>query len=247
MTTKSESGTVSHDEADSALDTMERYASGTGWGTADCSLRAYISQSRDRDAKLEAWFAHMKLPGKEILARADRLETALAQRDALLAALVKQREELRQQVGLRPDYVRSAWLTDLDAAIKGAGVASACPNCGGLPRLAMLGCDVCDASGKVTPSDKRDGRIERLENLERAQRIIWAWATKHEEATPPAPVFHRYMNGAQWRIPIPGTGGRFEVQSFHTPEGATLALAAALVAQDASLEALAADDAEASR
>lgn len=79
-----------------------------------------------------------------------------------------------------------------------------------------------------------------------ATRVLFSWAKKHEEATPPMPVFHRYMSKVDGdrlpsrRVPIPfadhdGVFRGIGIQAFATPEAAVLALAEALAQQDPAL------------
>jgi hypothetical protein len=71
-------------------------------------------------------------------------------------------------------------------------------------------------------------------------RVLWAWARKHEEATVPMAVYHRYLSKVdggecqQWRIAMP-YGSGIRIEAFSTPEAATIVLAQCLVAQDAEL------------
>jgi hypothetical protein len=58
-------------------------------------------------------------------------------------------------------------------------------------------------------------------------RTLDGWAEEHEEATPPVPVFHRYMGKGVWAIAFGGA-----VMRCDTPEAAR-ALAAAWVREQA--------------
>ena len=70
--------------------------------------------------------------------------------------------------------------------------------------------------------------------------VLDAYAEKHEEVAPPAPVFHRYMSKVdgspvkQWRVPI-STNKSILMQAFSTANGARLAVAQNLVERDPSL------------
>lgn len=79
-----------------------------------------------------------------------------------------------------------------------------------------------------------------------AMRVLWKWAEKHEEATIPTPVFHRYMSkvdGARlpsWKAPVvfadaDGVFRGIGIQVFGSPEEATIAIAEALAKQDPAL------------
>jgi hypothetical protein len=123
MTTESESGTVTHDEA-------ERLMRCLGLPHASEPLLRYISQNRERDAKLEAAERTIaEFPDSIDAELASRVSALEAQRDALLAALVKQREALLEFAGRLVRDGHGFWAidargiaADLDAAIKGAGV-----------------------------------------------------------------------------------------------------------------------------
>lgn len=75
-----------------------------------------------------------------------------------------------------------------------------------------------------------------------AMRTLFAWAEKHEEATMPVPVFHRYMSKVdggyckQWRVALPfigrGNGSLIGLAAFATAEEAIIATAEALVKDD---------------
>jgi hypothetical protein len=71
-----------------------------------------------------------------------------------------------------------------------------------------------------------------------AMRVLWEWARRHEEATPPTPIFHHYLSRAdgdsipRWKIANPVT---YKIETFASPEAAVVFAANALVTQDPSL------------
>jgi hypothetical protein len=161
-TKKSELGTVTHDQARRAAASMLHPPSYQ-------TLIDYISQNRERDAKLEEAYAQLRarhtriaeLEGvqRDIMAQRNAVT---AQRDALLAALVKHLPLLDGLFRSLPEgpirNVVALWLADLDAAIKGAGEPEEC--CAEFATGSGEHGDECE--GATPPSDKRDGRIERL-------------------------------------------------------------------------------------
>ena len=61
-----------------------------------------------------------------------------------------------------------------------------------------------------------------------ALEAVFAWCRKHEEATPPMPVFHEYLGTAErWLVAIP-RDGKITIEAFADPTAALIALGDAL-------------------
>jgi hypothetical protein len=90
------------------------------------------------------------------------------------------------------------------------------------------------------PYPKEDYRREAARQDARhlwAIGILDAWARKHDEATPPVPVFHSYMGPfGQWVIVLIGSDGLLYARPFDTPWEARVTAAEALLEDDPTLE-----------
>lgn len=76
--------------------------------------------------------------------------------------------------------------------------------------------------------------MAELETLKRelwAVRVLDAWAEKHEEASPPHPIFHLYMVARnRWTVLLPGG-----IRHFESASAARIAAAEVLTKEDPTL------------
>ena len=94
-----------------------------------------------------------------------------------------------------------------------------------IEQIALYGTTACDmnCAAENCPTYRIKIALAELE----AVRVLDAWAKKHEEATPPTPLFHKYMGSGRWPILMPGG-----IEHFDSAAEARIAAADALVKED---------------